>query len=374
MTTSPDGARTDRGAGQTAGRGAVATPHPTQRPHLAAVVEDAFYDVLGGVLRRLGWRPRVQPFTGYGSPDRVRVLARVLLSPPQAARRDERRAARRGFRHFLTVPAPQTDVRLHVGGRTYAVVTDRSGYVDVEIDLDAPLGPGWQDVTIEPRDPVRDVVGERAVAPLLVLAPAARFGVISDVDDTTLVTAVPRPLLATWNTFVRHGTARRAVPGMPVLYRRLRDEHADAVVVYLSNGAWNIAGALRAFLSRNEYPAGPLLLTDWGPTLTGWFRSGPAHKASSIDLLMSRFPDVRWLLVGDDGQHDPEIYARAVERWPGRVRAVAIRQVGGGRPVAPDQLDGLLADDVPVVRAPDGAGLCEQLAQVPGIFDGPATR
>jgi phosphatidate phosphatase APP1 len=157
---------------------------------------------------------------------------------------------------------------------------------------------------------------------------------------------------------------------MPELYQRLRDTHDEPVVVYLSNGAWNIAGALREFLSRNRYPAGPLLLTDWGPTLTGWFRSGPEHKGSSLDLLMSRFPDVRWLLVGDDGQHDPEIYAHAVERWPGRVRAVAIRQVGrGAQPVAPDQLDGLLADDVPVVRGPDGGALGERLDRIPGILD-----
>ncbi|WP_418275511.1 App1 family protein [Isoptericola jiangsuensis] len=369
----PQGAQGAQGAPVPGGGpSATLTPHPSQRPHLAAVVEDKIYDVLGGVLRRLGWRPRVQPFTGLGSPDKVRVLARVLLAPPQAALRDDRRAARRGFRHFLTVPAPQNDVRLHLAGRRVEVVTDRSGYVDVEVHLEQGqhLEPGWQEVTIEPRDPVRDVVGERAVAPLLVVGPTTRFGVISDVDDTTLVTAVPRPFLATWNTFVRHGTSRQPVPGMPELYRRLRDSHPEAVVVYLSNGAWNTTGALREFLSRHRYPSGPLLLTDWGPTLTGWFRSGPQHKGSSLDLLMSRFPQVRWLLVGDDGQLDPEIYANAVERWPDRVRAVAIRQVGrGAQPVAHDQLDGLLAHDVPVVRGPDGDALGEHLARIPGVLD-----
>jgi phosphatidate phosphatase APP1 len=345
------------------------TPHPTQRPHLAAVVEDWFYELLGGVLRRLGWRPRVQPFTGYGTPERVRVLARVLLAPPQAARRDERRATRRGYRHFLTVPAPQNDVRIHLEGCTVEVVTDRSGYVDVEVTLDPeqPWEPGWQEVAFEPRDAVRDVVGERAVAPLLVVGPRTRFGLISDIDDTTLVTAVPRPFLATWNTFFRHGSSRRAVPGMPELYRRLRDAHPDALFVYLSNGAWNTAGALHAFLSRNGYPAGPLLLTDWGPTLTGWFRSGPEHKGSSLDLLMSRFPEVRWLLVGDNGQHDPAIYADAVDRWPDRIRAVAIRQVGGAARVDDGGSDA--DEDVRVVRAPDGDALGRLLGEIPGILE-----
>jgi phosphatidate phosphatase APP1 len=43
---------------------------------------------------------------------------------------------------------------------------------------------------------------------------------------------------------------------------------------YLSTGAWNVAPAVRRFLGRHGYPQGPMLLTDWGPTNTGWFRSG----------------------------------------------------------------------------------------------------
>ena len=54
--------------------------------------------------------------------------------------------------------------------------------------------------------------------------------------------------------------------------------HPGAPVIYLSTGAWNVAPTLTRFLSRNLYPAGPLLLTDWGPTHDRWFRSGREHK------------------------------------------------------------------------------------------------
>jgi phosphatidate phosphatase APP1 len=353
---------------------ATPTPHPTQRPHLAAAVEDRFYAAAGWALVRAGWRPRIEAYAGYGTPDRVRVLARVLISRPRPATAEGEllRAGRRGFRHFLTVPAPGHRVRVQVGGHTSVVTCDRAGYIDVEVPTGAPLPAGWQPAVLtclDGPDP------SPADAALLVLDERATFGIVSDIDDTTMVTAVPRPLLAAWNTFVRHSSARRAVPGMPELYRALQHAHPDAAFFYLSTGAWNTAGTLRAFLSRHAYPSGPLLLTDWGPTLTGWFRSGRAHKQASLEHLMSWFPHVRWVLFGDDGQHDVEIYTEAVRRRPGLVRAVAIRQLTGGQQVLAGNVPGAGGDDpdiprVPTVSGKDGDELTRQLAEVPGMLTG----
>ena len=145
---------------------------------------------------------------------------------------------------------------------------------------------------------------------------ATRLGLVSDIDDTVMVTSLPRPLIAAWNSFVLRESARRVVPGMAGLYRRILHAHPDAVVLYLSTGAWNVASALRRFLTSNGYPEGPLLLTDWGPTNTGWFRSGQEHKRVALRRLAGEFPDVRWLLVGDDGQHDPQIYAEFAAEYP----------------------------------------------------------
>ncbi|WP_407320021.1 phosphatase domain-containing protein [Isoptericola halotolerans] len=373
------------------------TPHPSQRPHLAAVVEDRFYEAAGWLLRRVGWRPRIETYSGYGSPRRVRVLARVLLAPPGRVAADNAyRAGRRGFRHYLTVPAPHRRVLVRVGGVHQVVRSDRAGYVDVQVDLPAalPLPPGWQRARLsdagapsdsgraaEPTDP--PALEHTADAPLLIVGDETRFGVVSDIDDTTMITSVPRPLLAAWNTFVRHSSKRRAVPGMPALYRRLRVAHPESPFVYLSTGAWNTAATLRAFLARNAYPPGPLLLTDWGPTMTGWFRSGQTHKNASLDLLMSWFPDVRWLLVGDDGQHDTGIYARTVERRPSQVAAVAIRRLNpaehvlagnppdGGAAAGPEEseLEGCgERAAVPTVTGADGSELARRLAEVPGLL------
>ncbi|GAA1869940.1 App1 family protein [Myceligenerans crystallogenes] len=366
---------------------ATTTRHPSQRPHFAAWFEDRLVAAQSSLLRRAGWRPRVEPFIGYGAvgpgvPNRVRVLARVVLAPPHrgpaTAGLPEPVPDRRGFRSYLTAQAPREAVRIRFAGTAVDVVADRGGYIDVDLDLPdgVALAPGAHEATLAPAG----VPGAAVAAPVLLVDAATPLGVVSDIDDTTMVTAVPRLFLAAWNTFVRHTSARRAVEGMPELYRRLAAAHPGAPFFYVSTGAWNTARTLRAFLARHGYPAGPLLLTDWGPTNTGWFRSGPHHKDACLARLMREFPRTRWLLVGDDGQHDPEIYARATRRRPGRVAAVAIRELttaqqvlasGATTPAATRAQGDRASGEVPYVGAGDGFALADGLAaRAPEVLPG----
>jgi phosphatidate phosphatase APP1 len=323
-------------------------------PHFASRVEDWFHDFREKQARRRGHTPTVIPYAGYGSPGWLRVLGRVLLSKPGGAARYKKI---RGWRSFTSVPINDVAVIITVNGTEHTVSADRGGVIDAVID--AELSPGWH--TIE----IRTEGSETVLAPIFVVDPTVRFGLISDIDDTVMVTALPRPLLAAWNTFVLDEHARRPVPGMAVLYERLLQDHPGAPCFYLSTGAWNVAPTLTRFLVRHLYPSGPLLLTDWGPTHDRWFRSGQAHKNESLRRLAGEFPHLRWLLVGDDGQHDEQIYGEFADEHPGQVEAIAIRQLSvgeavlaGGRKTDDDRHD---TDRTRWVYAPDGAGLSEQL-------------
>jgi len=323
-------------------------------PHLPARIEDAFHAFREKRGRRRGRVPTVIPFTGYGGDGWVRVLGRVLLLRHDAPEAD-RFTNIRGWRSFLSVPVRDSEVVVTAGSRRHVVRADRGGVLDVRVEAD--LEPGWQQVTVTVED--RPAVN----IPVFVVAPDVRFGIVSDIDDTVMVTALPRPLLAAWNTFVLDEHARRPVAGMAVLYERLVRAHPGAPFLYISTGAWNVAPALNRFLSRNLYPGGPLLLTDWGPTHDRWFRSGPAHKADNLRRLAQEFPEVRWLLIGDDGQRDELIYGEFADAHPEHVAGVAIRQLtageavlaGGRTPAAQHE------NDVPWMHSPDGAGLDEQL-------------
>ncbi|GAB3388788.1 DUF2183 domain-containing protein [Humibacter soli] len=340
---------------------------PVPKVHRAARIEDAFHAFRARRALKRGHLPTVLSYTGYGTSSWVRVLGRVVLAKSprpgsRAARTNRRREESvRGWRSFISVPLSDIDVIVEVEGIEHSVRPDRGGVIDTVLPVSLEPGTHWISFRIEG-------AGDIATAPIQVVADDTSFGVISDVDDTVMVTALPRPLLAAWNTFVLDEHARVPTPGMAVFLERLASSHAGAPMVYLSTGAWNVAPAVTRFLSRNLFPPGALLLTDWGPTHDRWFRSGREHKEFNLRRLAREFPRVKWLLVGDDGQHDEQIYAEFATEHPQSVAAVAIRQLSntesvlaGGRSTAEkhSQVSG-----VPWVYGADGAALLAQLSEL----------
>ncbi|MCC9196344.1 DUF2183 domain-containing protein [Arthrobacter sp. zg-Y820] len=342
-------------------------PVKEQASHIGMRLEDSLHTYREGRARKRGEVQTMLPFTGYGTTEWVRVLGRVILAKPgQAVSGGNSAGAQvirdgiRGWRNFMSPPINSAKVTVEIGDDSYSVTADRGGVVDVVIP--AQLAPGWTSVTLRSED------SEAAVAPVYIVDPAATVGVVSDIDDTVMVTALPRPFLAAWNTFVLDEHARTPTPGMAVMMDRLARENPGSPVLYLSTGAWNVAATLTRFITRNLYPAGPLLLTDWGPTRDRWFRSGPEHKKTQLERLAKEFPHIKWLLIGDNGQHDEAIYAAFAKQHPENVRAVAIRQLSAGEAVLAGGRStsraGEAPSDIPWIYAPDGAGMARQLTEL----------
>jgi phosphatidate phosphatase APP1 len=320
---------------------------------LARRGDAALRDSASRLARRTGWTPTVLAHPGYGSGGRVRVLGRVLLAPARSHPEDRRAVP--GWQRFLTLESPGSEVVVEVAGQRTVVRSDDDGLVDVTLEVDLPDAGAL---------PVRLSAGSRSASAVVHLAsPGAARGVVCDIDDTVLVTGIATPLRAAWRTFVQPMTSRQAVPGMVRLLRDLTSGAPHVPVVYLSNGPWNLAGPLARFLERSGFPPGALLLTDWGPTPTRWFRDGRAHKRAALQRLAVDLPGVRWTLVGDTGEHDPALYEEFARARPDRVRAVLLRDTTGGA-----TRQGQLGE-VPVVYGRDGDEMATALP--PEVAGGP---
>ena len=315
-------------------------------------LETGLRDLASRIARGFGWTPVAIPYPGYGSGGRVRVLGRVLLAP--AGTHPESRLRIPGWQRFLTLEAPRTGVDVEVAGVRQQLTSDDDGLLDAVLEVPDPL-------TGRPSVPVRMGTGRRsATAPLHLASIDAHRGVVCDIDDTVLVTEIAHPLRAAYRTFVQRSRNRRAVPGMADLLRELTAGREHVPVLYLSNGPWNLIGPLSAFLERNGFPPGALLLTDWGLQRDCWFRDGQAHKRGSLLRLAEDLPGVDWTLVGDTGEHDPALYEEFARAHPDRVAEILLRDPAATEPVLEQ------VGQVPVVRAADGTGLSRGRARLRG--------
>lgn len=155
----------------------------TPRPNLAALrraairtahrTEIGLRDGLRALARRRGWTPAVIPYSGYAGPARARVLGRLMPAPPQVDP-----AARRGvpgWRRLLTLESPGQHVVVRLGGAQEELLSDAAGMIEVVLETDLPPGTTEAEIAVAGRRPVP--------AHVHVTSPAARVGLVCDIDD-----------------------------------------------------------------------------------------------------------------------------------------------------------------------------------------------
>jgi phosphatidate phosphatase APP1 len=293
---------------------------------------------------------RIEPYLGHGGDDGVVVRGRVLDDPtPSEAVEGEGLgdAVLRSVRHFLTDELPDVPLRVTLGGATVEAVTDAEGYFQVRLEPGRLTSP-WTTGGVALAGEYRGL--DRAVsAPLEVLVPGpeARFGVVSDIDDTILETGVERVGRMVRRTLTGSALTRTPFTGAAELYRDLAA--GSNPVFYVSSSPWNLHAFLLAFLRHRGFPIGPVLLRDLLGT-----EAGREQKNARIQEILDLHPRLRFVLIGDSGEKDPEIYAAVARANPGRILAIYIREVrldpGDGRV---EKVSGDWSEDVPFVLAAD---------------------
>lgn len=215
-------------------------------------------------------------------------------------------------------------VSVRLGELTWQAVTDKEGFFRVQQRVEPVLAPGWQRIEAQ--------LGERRIEGEMLVVPGENVhGIISDLDDTILVSEVTDKSHLLRNTLFRNALQRDAVPGAAAAYRQLAAANvqvAAAPVFYLSASPRQLHAPISEFLARNGFPRGVLITKRVGNGAGGEpLFDQAAYKTAHIEEIFARLPQARFTLVGDDGERDPEIYRAVRERHPQRVASVWIRRV-----------------------------------------------
>src|SRR5205085_2787521 len=163
-----------------------------------------------------------------------------------------------------------------------------------------------------------------AIVRVHVPADTARFGVVSDIDDTVIQTDATDVVRMARAVLLGNAHTRLPFPGVVDLYRALRDGPGGACdnpLFYVSSSPWNLYELLEETFALRGVPPGPLLLRDWGLSSSGLPTRHAGHKRAAIARIFETYPTLPFILVGDSGQEDPEIYASLMRDHPHRVLA-----------------------------------------------------
>lgn len=308
---------------------------------LASNVEDHFDRLKFRLGQRLSWDKPVHivPYLGYGTREKIFVKGRVLRDKNIAPARDADTIWHNllnMYKRYESDEIPYARVRARFGVQEQVAQADEEGYYTFTLDVTEAL-PDVQtlfDVEFElvdyPGQPQPDPV--RATGHVLIPPPNAQFGVISDIDDTVVQTDAINLLKMARNVFLNNARTRLPFEGVAAFYKALQLGTADTFnpIFYLSSSPWNIYDLLVDFFEVRGIPTGPLFLVDLGVSPTQFIApSHEEHKLARIQKLLDEFPKLNFILIGDSGQRDPEIYLQAAEANPGRILAMYIRDVTG---------------------------------------------
>ncbi len=276
------------------------------------------------------------------------------------------------YRRADSDPIPMAEVDLTCGNGHLRMKADDEGYFGGWLDCPiADANAEWREYSAEVASPV-NTQGDPVKGPGEILIPSggARFGVISDIDDTVIQSRVSNFLLAARTVMLGNARTRLPFPGVAAFYRALRHcatGDAKNPIFYVSSSPWNIYDVISEFMELQNIPKGPLLLRDWDIDM-GSLRASRHfdHKGVAIRNILGLYPSMPFILVGDTSQHDPEIYRQIVGEFPDRIQAIYIRDVTRSqeRSLSIKLLaDEVLAANSTLVLADDSLGAARHAAE-----------
>jgi phosphatidate phosphatase APP1 len=293
---------------------------------------DRFEDLLGqgeGYDRKV----RLLAYAGYRNDKIVRLKGRIVgYEKPLDAGEGLATRLIAMLEIYNSNELPGIAVECEAYGQVRTLVTDEEGYFDFELAIDQPLPAAtqWEHVTLS--TPGREAQQPAIKVPILAPGTDNHWGVISDIDDTVVETGAT-DFVKNWRrVLVDQPSDRLAVPGASTLYKMIARDHAAPArpFFYVSSSPWNLYGFIAEFMELNGIPHGPMFLKDYGIDRTQFIRKGhEEHKLQAIERMLAFYPQLRFLLIGDNGQRDVSVYARVVKDFRERVAAVFIRDVDG---------------------------------------------
>ncbi len=279
--------------------------------------------------------PFLLAYRGYGNSGKF-ILQGHVFRGMALTRPRKRYSAWKNFigliKMFLIRTVPEATVQLNMDGVLHKVQTDKRGFFEFEISGHG-LSEGWHQFELMLLDEL--VEGQETVSleAEVMIQRNFEYGLISDIDDTFLVSHVTKVFRKLYVLLTKNSESRKPFKGVVNFYSLLAKGVAPKPnpFFYVSSSEWNLYDFLIRFMRFHNLPKGVLQLKEIKHHWRDFFKAGSFknhdHKQLKIERIFKMYPNNQFILLGDNGQHDPYIYLKLAQDYPTQVKAIYIRAV-----------------------------------------------
>jgi phosphatidate phosphatase APP1 len=286
---------------------------------------------------RLTNRPVVKVYNGYGGNGELIVYGHVLHVSPLPRKKYRRNIWTNTLaliRLFMIKPIPKARVLLEFNGEKISNIAETDGFFRLQWKPAVMPAPGWHKVDVYLEEGVvKKYYGDVKGSGEIYVPHTKQYAIISDIDDTFLISHSSNLRKRLFVLLTENAYSRKPFDGVVKHYQSLAFAgtiHGEPnPFFYVSSSEWNLYDYIRDFSNKNELPKGIYLLSQM-KRLTEFWKTGQnkhATKFTRIVRVLSAFPQQDFILLGDDSQQDPIIYASVVEHYRDQVKAVYLRNV-----------------------------------------------
>ncbi len=272
-------------------------------------------------------------YRGYVNDQELIVFGHVFRSwAPDRYRVDKRgyKHARSVYKMFNIDPISNIRVELHFRDIKVSTKTLKDGYFRFAIPFTQYLESGWHKYAV-----TCEIDGKGIIEQGELLKPfKSKLGIISDIDDTFLISHTSNVFKKLYVILTQDLDNRKIFDDVVPHYQALSRAGQESDIgfnsfFYVSSSEWNLYEFILQFARKHELPKAIIKLkkikTGIGDfLLTG--RGSHDHKFHKIKDIISFYPDLKYVLLGDDSQQDPYLYERIAKVFPLNIKGIYIRQ------------------------------------------------
>lgn len=298
----------------------------------------------------------VKLYRGYVNDERLVVFGHAFKSWAPDKYRIDRKGVWNALsvvRRFLIRPLKNQPVNLYFQGIEVTTKTMDDGYFKFDIPFNKRLKSGWHDYEITCKINDFGIIGKGE----LLKPHPSKYAVISDIDDTFLVSHSKNFFKKLYIMLFKNVNKRRVFKDVTPHYQALsksgqKDKDGVNSFFYVSSSEWNLYDFIVEFTRIQKLPKAVLQLKDIKTGLGDFLFTGRGnhdHKFEKIKDIISFYPNLQYVLLGDDTQQDPAIYERICKTYEMNIKAVYIRQTGSRKKLdVSTKLKNIEAMNVPV--------------------------